>query len=86
MTRTQRRAPTLPVPTTAPYEVDAVTFHGTVAILFAHDTAGHEVAIACEPRMAARIDRAVFTGRRPVVDVEPGAILYAEPGKGAATT
>lgn len=47
------------------YEVDAVTYDGTVSVLFAHGVDGHEVAIAAEPRIARDIETALDFGRRP---------------------
>lgn len=61
------------------YEVDAVVYEGSVAVLFAHDAAGGEVAIAAEPRMARDIEAALDMGRRPVVDVEPWQVMYSSP-------
>lgn len=66
------------------YEVDAVTYQGSVAVLYAHDAKGNEVAIASEPRMARDIATAIEYGRRPVVDVEPWQLLWGEPPDDAA--
>jgi hypothetical protein len=61
------------------YTVDAVTYDGTVAVLYGHDEAGREVAIAAEPRMARDIDEALTRHERPSVDAEDWQILRGRP-------
>lgn len=57
-------------------EVRAVTFEGSVAVLYLIAEAGDELAVACEPRMAHDIESALALGSRPLVEYEPWAVLW----------
>ncbi len=61
------------------YTVEAVTDHGTVAVLHGRDDWGWRVDIAAEPRMARDVEAAIAAGETPRVDAEPWQIVARWP-------
>lgn len=57
-------------------EVRAVTYDGTVAVLYVVAANGAEVVVAAEPRLAHDIDRALGLGQRPIIEWERWQQLY----------